>query len=709
MEDRTATLESSSDDSVPIRPTQAYPNQSPRAQPMKFIYSSGARPLDGYTIKRGVGRGGFGEVYYATSDGGKDVALKLIRRNLDIELRGVSQCLNLKHPHLLALFDIKHDDEDNIWVVMEYVGGETLDQVIDRNPEGLPVPEALAWIHGIGAGVAYLHDRGIVHRDLKPGNVFCDEGVVKLGDYGLSKFISASRRSGQTESVGTVHYMAPEVANGRYGKEIDIYALGVMLYEMLTGHVPFEGESVGEVLMKHLTAQPQLDDLAEPFRTIVARSLEKDPERRFRTVEELLAALPQPATADLRVNPGAIKPPVTPTIASPQPADARDAAIEAELINEPRNQGVSSGKEDPVWIAIRDLLGEVRRAWREANLSTPWRVVLMILGIFVLISGSGFIITALVLGSIAYLIYRIFWSLGWIDPTNSKSKKTPHAAAGMGPAKGPAAAAEPPISDNPAGGAGMRYAAAAREVAQAARSWREQIRRPTLKQRRDQAIAAHLMKAPREKLTDLIGSMLLAAGVAIVLPAAMFLFTGIASDNPLAPAQFAWLAMVGTAGAWGILVPAKFWEGSAGEPAMRRFVLLIVGLGLGAIAYAVDTGLLVDLHYASSSWFPGGSLPRPWRSVLFDEAGDPTLSLYMTYFGLLLPVLRWWKLADIRRRHRFDLWSVAGCALWAYILCQFVEFPESWGAAAAAVIAAAIQLSSPWINPRPRSAARQAA
>ncbi len=89
--------------------------------------------------------------------------------------------------------------------------------------------------------------------------------MVKVGDYGLSKFISCSRRSGQTESVGTVHYMAPEVANGRYGKEIDIYALGVILYEMLTGRVPFEGESVGEVLMKHLTAAPDVSMLAEPY------------------------------------------------------------------------------------------------------------------------------------------------------------------------------------------------------------------------------------------------------------------------------------------------------------------------------------------------------------------------------------------------------------------------------------------------------------
>jgi hypothetical protein len=111
---------------------------------------------------------------------------------------------------------------------------------------------------------------------------------VKIGDYGLSKFISVSRHSAQTASVGTVHYMAPEIGSGNYSRGVDIYALGVMLYEMLLGKVPFEGSSMAEVLMKHLTAQPELDELPGPFGKVIRKALEKDPKDRYQTAEEML-------------------------------------------------------------------------------------------------------------------------------------------------------------------------------------------------------------------------------------------------------------------------------------------------------------------------------------------------------------------------------------------------------------------------------------
>ncbi len=261
---------------------------------MKFTYPSGAKPLAGYTIKRGIGIGGFGEVYFAISDAGKEVALKKIQRNMDVELRGVRHCLNLKHINLISLWDIRSTGSGESWVVMEYVPGKSLEDVVEENPRGMPQQEIKKWFSATVAGVDHLHKHGIVHRDLKPANIFRDDDqqVVKIGDYGLSKFISCNRRSGHTESVGTFHYMAPEIGNGVYGKEIDIYALGVIFYEMLTGDVPFDGESSQEIIMKHLTADVRLEKVPPAFHRVVQRALEKDPRIRYGSVSEMLQELP---------------------------------------------------------------------------------------------------------------------------------------------------------------------------------------------------------------------------------------------------------------------------------------------------------------------------------------------------------------------------------------------------------------------------------
>ncbi len=255
---------------------------------MAYTFKHGDRPLDGYTIQRAVGRGGFGEVYYALSDGGREVALKYLRENPDVELRGVSHCINLKSPHLVSIFDVKKTHDGEYIIIMEYCSGPSLRDLMIAEPNGFPTEKAAFFARETAKGLSYLHERGIVHRDLKPGNLFFDDGYVKIGDYGLSKFISVSRHSAQTASVGTVHYMAPEIGSGNYSRGVDIYALGVMLYEMLLGKVPFEGSSMAEVLMKHLTAQPELDQLPKPFAHVIRKALEKDPKDRYQTVDEMI-------------------------------------------------------------------------------------------------------------------------------------------------------------------------------------------------------------------------------------------------------------------------------------------------------------------------------------------------------------------------------------------------------------------------------------
>ena len=276
------------------------PNSPPQAQG-RYTFGSGARPLDGYTIKRAIGRGGFGEVYYATSDSGKEVALKLILRNLDVERRGVLQCMNLKCPNLLTIFDLKSSDADDTFVVMEYVAGPSLAGVLKQHSGGLPLPEIRHWLKGLVEGVAYLHDHGIVHRDLKPANLFMEEGIVKIGDYGLAKLITPSHGTEHSESIGTCHYMAPEIGSGKYNKPIDVYAIGVILYEMLTGRVPFDGETVNEVLMKHLTARPDVSMLPEPYKTIVAKALAKDPNQRPSRLYDLLPPEDAPHAPEVRI------------------------------------------------------------------------------------------------------------------------------------------------------------------------------------------------------------------------------------------------------------------------------------------------------------------------------------------------------------------------------------------------------------------------
>ncbi|MCA9263230.1 MAG: protein kinase [Planctomycetales bacterium] len=253
----------------------------------KFRYQHGDQPLAGYTIEHGLGRGGFGEVYYAISDAGRQVALKAVQNFEEIELRGIAQCMNLKSPHLVTIFDVKYNDDGDPFVIMEYVTGPSLRELLDASPHGLGEAKSAFLLREIAKGLTYLHDCGVVHRDLKPHNIFYEDGTVKIGDYSLSKAITTSHRSGHTMTVGTVHYMAPEISLGRYDHSVDIYALGVILYEMLVGHPPYVGETMAEVLMRHLSGEPDLSQVEEPFRSVIRKALAKSPEDRYQSAQEM--------------------------------------------------------------------------------------------------------------------------------------------------------------------------------------------------------------------------------------------------------------------------------------------------------------------------------------------------------------------------------------------------------------------------------------
>ena len=257
-----------------------------------YRYQQGDQPLDGYTIQYALGRGGFGEVYFGISDSGRQVALKAVQNYEDVELRGISHCMNLKSPHLVTIFDVRRGEGGVPWVIMEYVSGPSLHEVLtEAGDAGIGEDQAMFFTRELIKGLRYLHDAGVVHRDLKPHNIFFEDGTVKIGDYSLSKAISGTQQTGHTTTVGSVHYMAPEIGEGKYDKAVDIYALGVILFEMLTGQPPYVGQSMGEVLIKHLTSEPDVSKISQPYADVIRTAMQRDPDKRFESVDQMLQAL----------------------------------------------------------------------------------------------------------------------------------------------------------------------------------------------------------------------------------------------------------------------------------------------------------------------------------------------------------------------------------------------------------------------------------
>jgi serine/threonine protein kinase len=713
MSESVAMIERPMHNDEDNQPAEPRPGPSP-AGSIRFAYPSGSQPLTGYTIKRGLGHGGFGEVYYATSDAGKEVALKLIRRNLEVELRGIRYCLNLKHPNLLTIYDLREDDRGDKWVVMEYIAGQNLEEVIAAHPQGMPREEAMAWLYGIGAGVACLHDHGIVHRDLKPGNIFGDQGLVKIGDYGLSKFISCSRRSGQTESVGTVHYMAPEIANGRYGKEIDIYALGVIAYEMLTGRVPFEGESVGEVLMKHLTAQPDVSLLDEPYRSVIARALDKDPTRRFGSVQELLAALPkpeQPMVSPVQWQTGVSPVQSPPTLPGTEPPPTlpggtppAEEAVEAVLVTSLHSDGVSD--EEPILKAVRGGWRELRNQWNALRLNRPMKVLLLIIGAMLALHTMGLWLPMTIMLLMVYGGYRVVRAILFLLSPRST------AAAARPPFPPP-----PPKQPEPATEAGPGLARtdmsrrSHRRWAREMRAERREsagraacpVRRPRWALRNTTMPLPY--KTPRERAAELFGSMIVGALVAATMCVVAIILGSYRALPPL-PQQIAWMVTVAVVGTWAVLIPAKFWEGREGDPMGRRFVMMVIGLALGVVAFAVamhlspDEGMPIALPVDSDM-----SSPQRYNPPSFYQEERPLALAYMAFFGSLFAVLRWWRQADPMRPERLNLRAMVLTLAAAWLLTLLWQFPaKAWLMMTACEISVAVQLASPWIPPQRRLA-----
>jgi hypothetical protein len=601
--------------------------------------------------------------------------------------------------------------------------------------------------------------------------------------------------------------MAPEIANGRYGKEIDIYALGIVLYEMLTGHVPFEGESVGEVLMKHLTAQPDLSKVREPYRAAIARALTKDPQQRFSSVGEFLAAIGIVGGTASAMSPLAVSPlapreatdsrgargdnPFVPRAAAPSPVPAILPSSAAGRLDIGRcfNDAFAIYKENWLVLAAAAALftlllfatlgilagplsggiclmllrayyrpdkrvefGDLFSGFSQfGQLAGLFYLTLVPLVLGLLMCFVPFILLATIWLFAGYLIvdrnHGVFQSLGASRQIVSRKGfganlllvvimlllvLAPSAIPWVGFIVGwfvepiawllvmsayvqqvredngelsdllnappayaaPMAAPRPPLpaaymAGVPATLAEVAPVANAPQVAPAAvpptpaeptTAGAPPLRRSE-RLRRMQMMSALAAKTPKEKLTELLGSLLLSTGVAVAMAVVLSVVASWMTNRFEAGEVF-WLAGVGTAGAWGVLIPAKFWEGTPGEPILRRFALLWVGIALGLVALALAEVLVLDLSWLRRSGF------------MSKEAA------FLAYFMFLMPVLRWWRQADPLRHSRFSWWATAVCVGWAALLSVAWPFLQPLGMMAAATIAVSVQMAAPWADRR---------
>jgi len=300
-------------DGEPLRPA---PDWDPKSDPLLGTVVDGR-----YEISTVIGEGGMGVVYAARHRTlGKRFALKALRPDLatdrEIAARFMQEArtaASVSHPGLVEIIDFGKLPSGQPFFVMELLEGQSLAQLIRRGGP-LPAARAIEFVRQIADALGTAHDRSIVHRDLKPDNIHISRGVagkdhVTIVDFGLAKVIGSSRLTRAGMVFGTPHYMSPEQAQGDpTDHRADIYALGVVMYEMFTGRVPFEADSYMGVLTKHMYMAPtppsQLVGIEKlgVLEDIILRCLEKKPDHRYGTLRELSRDL------DLALNPAGPRP-----------------------------------------------------------------------------------------------------------------------------------------------------------------------------------------------------------------------------------------------------------------------------------------------------------------------------------------------------------------------------------------------------------------
>lgn len=260
------------------------------------------KKLDGrYEITELIGVGGMADVYKANDVmENRTVAVKILKPEFSENeeflrrFRNESKAIAvLSHPNIVKIYDVGFSDEIQ-FIVMEYIDGITLKEFIEQQGV-LRWKDALHFVTQILRALQHAHDKGIVHRDIKPQNIMLfTDGTIKVMDFGIARFSRIDGKTLSDKTIGSVHYISPEQARGDMTDErSDIYSVGVMLYEMLTGRKPFDGENPVAIALKHMQEEPIppreiMPSIPEALEEIVMHAMERDPARRYQSAAEMI-------------------------------------------------------------------------------------------------------------------------------------------------------------------------------------------------------------------------------------------------------------------------------------------------------------------------------------------------------------------------------------------------------------------------------------
>ena len=260
----------------------------------------GQKINDRYQIIKSIGEGGMANVYLAYDTIlDRDVAVKVLRGDLSNDEKFVRrfqrEALNassLSHPNIVEVYDVG-DDNGQYFIVMEYIEGKNLKDLLKKRGK-LTTSEVVDIMSQIADGLSVAHDSYIIHRDIKPQNIMIlENGLVKITDFGIAMAMNATQLTQTNSVMGSVHYLPPEQASGKGSTlKSDIYSMGILMYELLTGKLPYRGDNAVEIALKHLkeplpSIRDELPDLPQSVENIILKSAAKNPKNRYNDAREM--------------------------------------------------------------------------------------------------------------------------------------------------------------------------------------------------------------------------------------------------------------------------------------------------------------------------------------------------------------------------------------------------------------------------------------